>query len=93
MRYFNVIMKDLERTLKALANKRRLAILQYLKKAKEATVGDIAGEIKLSFAATSRHLGVLSAADIVEKEQRSLEMWYSLNSSYSQAAKNIVALL
>ena len=71
-------MKELERILKALANKRRLAIIKYLKKAKEATVGDISEEIKLSFKATSKHLGVLANADIVEKEQRSLQMWYSL---------------
>ena len=71
-------MKELERILKALANKRRLAIVQYLKKNNEANVGDIAETIKLSFKATSKHLGILAAADIVEKEQRSLQMWYSL---------------
>jgi len=79
-------MKELERILKALANKRRLAIIKYLKKEKEATVGEIAGEINLSFKATSKHLGVLANADIIEKEQRSLQMWYSL----SPASHNIV---
>ncbi len=62
-------MKKLERTLKALANKRRFAILRFLKKEKEATVGYIAGEMSLSFKATSKHIGILAAADIVEKEQ------------------------
>ena len=74
-------MKNLERLLKALANKRRLAIVAYLKKEKEAIVGDIAREIKLSFTATSKHLSVLAAADVVEKEQRGLQMWYRLSAS------------
>ncbi len=82
-------MKELERTLKALANRRRLAIVKYLKKAKEATVGDIAEEIKLSFKATSKHLGVLANADIVEKEQRSLQMWYKLSPDAHSVAKYI----
>ncbi|MCR4279699.1 MAG: metalloregulator ArsR/SmtB family transcription factor [Candidatus Zambryskibacteria bacterium] len=72
-------MKNLERLLKAFANRRRLAIIKHLKKKGEANVGDIAEHINLSYKATSKHLGVLASADIVEKEQRSLEMWYSLS--------------
>ena len=64
-------MRELERILKALANRRRLAILKYLKKTHEATVGEIAGEIKLSFKSTSKHLCVLAGADIIERDQRS----------------------
>lgn len=71
-------MKEYERILKALANKRRLAIIIFLKKDKQATVGDIARKIKLSFKATSKHLGLLAAVDIVEKEQVGLQMWYRL---------------
>ncbi len=82
-------MKELERQLKALANRRRLAIVKFLKKEKEATVGDIAETIKLSFKATSKHLGVLAAADIVDKEQRSLQMWYRLSLSIHHVSKYI----
>jgi len=82
-------MKDLERILKALANKRRLAIVRFLRKEKEATVGDIAETIKLSFKATSKHLGVLASADIVDKEQRSLQMWYHLSHTIPPIAKHI----
>lgn len=82
-------VKKFERVLKALANKRRLAIVAYLKKEKEAPVGEIANAINLSFTATSKHLGVLSNADIVEKEQRSLQMWYSLSSALPLVAKHI----
>ncbi len=65
--------------LKALANGRRLALIKYLGREKEATVSELAEKINLSFKATSKHLAVLYGADIVEKKQRGLEMWYSLS--------------
>ena len=86
-------MKELEKTLKALANKRRLAILKYLKKNQPATVGNIANEIDLSFKSTSKHLGILSAADIVEKDQRSLQMFYRIAAHHDMAAARIISLL
>lgn len=86
-------MKELERTLKAVANKRRLAILAYLKKNREATVGQIAEAIHLSFRSTSKHLGILGAADIVEKEQRGIEVHYSLSSVQPSAVKSILNLI
>ncbi len=81
--------KEMERLLKALANKRRLEIVKYLKNKKEATVTDIASGIKLSFKATSKHLGLLYSADLVEKEQRSLQMYYRLQPSLTPVAKYI----
>lgn len=86
-------MKNLERTIKAFANKRRLAILKYLKQEKEASVSDIAKEISLSFKSTSKHLAILLAVDIVEKEQRSLQMFYRLSAIQKPAAKYILSLL
>lgn len=86
-------IKGLERTLKALANKRRLAILHLLKRDGPATVGDIADEIRLSFKATSRHLGVLAAADIVEKEQQSLNMFYRLASVQTLTARHVISIV
>ena len=70
--------KDLEKIIKAIANRRRLAILKYIDKSKEARVSDIAEAIKLSFKATSKHLGILRAADIVDYEQRGVEYYYRL---------------
>jgi DNA-binding transcriptional ArsR family regulator len=70
--------KKLEKILKAVANRRRVAILAYLKKEKEVKVGNIAEQIHLSFNATSKHLGILFASNLVDKDQRSLEMWYRL---------------
>ena len=71
--------KELERILKALANKRRLAILSFLRKKKEANVGEIAVTIHLSIKSTSRHLAVLSGVDILDREQRSSEVFYKVN--------------
>jgi DNA-binding transcriptional ArsR family regulator len=71
-------VKKLEKILKTLANNRRLAIIYYLKKRKNAKVGDIANAINLSFTSTSKHLMRLFNADILEKEQKNLEMWYKL---------------
>lgn len=85
-------MRKLEKILKALANRRRLAILKYLKENKEAPVAEIAHEINLSFKATSKHLSVLSAVDIIEREQRSSQMFYRLSSEQEPSAKYIVSM-
>jgi len=82
-------IKQTERILKALANRRRLAIMRYLRERKEASVGDIANEIRISFKATSKHLGILAGADIVEREQRGLQMWYRPSSGTHPLAKYI----
>ncbi|MEK7464860.1 MAG: metalloregulator ArsR/SmtB family transcription factor [Patescibacteria group bacterium] len=86
-------MKELEKPLKALANRRRLAILKYLKQNREASVGEIAGAIKLSFRATSKHLGILTATDILDKEQRSLTVHYRLATPLPRTARAIIHLV
>lgn len=85
--------KELEKILKALANRRRLAILNYLKSRRQASVGEIAGAIKLSFRATSKHLIILSAADILDKEQQNLQVFYSIADLLPPAAKSIISLV
>lgn len=85
--------KELERTLKGLGNQRRLNIVRYLKKEKEASVGDIADAIGLSFKSTSRHLSVLSAADIVEREQRRIQVFYSLSSTKNSLTRYVISIL
>lgn len=82
-------MREIEKILKVLANKRRLAIIKYLKKNKEAKVGNIADEIGISFKATSKHLALLFSADILEREQRSLQMWYRLSLRQDSISKYI----
>ncbi|MCR4281288.1 MAG: metalloregulator ArsR/SmtB family transcription factor [Candidatus Kaiserbacteria bacterium] len=85
--------KELERIMKALANRRRLSIVAFLKKRKEATVGDIAEEIKLSFRSTSKHLGVLTMAGILEREQRSIQMYYKVASDIPAPARIILSVV
>ena len=84
--------------MKALANRRRLAILSFLKKGSEkkggeASVGNIAEKIRLSFKATSKHLGVLSSAGILDREQKSLQMFYYLSTDLPAPARLIISLL
>ena len=86
-------MRDFERPLKALANRRRLSILQLLKREREATVGDIAASIRLSFRSTSRHLAILAAADIVGREQRGVEVFYHLARDQHSIVRSIITLL
>jgi len=86
-------MKQTEKTLKALANRRRLAIIKYLDKNTKATVGDIAQEIKLSFKATSKHLIILLNADILDREQINLQMCYRLNKPLSSIVKSVLLVL
>jgi DNA-binding transcriptional ArsR family regulator len=87
------INSELERVLKALANRRRLMILVYLKSKKEATVGEIAHFISLSFKSTSKHLTILRAANLVEKDQQGLEVYYRLLDPLPSSAKSILNLL
>lgn len=71
-------IKETERILKALANKRRIIIVQWLHKDPPMSVGDLSKKLKLSFKSTSKHLAVLRAASIIEAEQSGLVMNYRL---------------
>ncbi|OGI94419.1 hypothetical protein A3A03_03955 [Candidatus Nomurabacteria bacterium RIFCSPLOWO2_01_FULL_40_18] len=86
-------MRETEKILKALANHRRLSIAKYLNKVGSASVGEIAGEIKLSFKATSKHLGIMRAADILDREQINLTMIYSLNKPLNPILKTTLSTL
>jgi DNA-binding transcriptional ArsR family regulator len=85
--------KELEKVLKALANRRRMAIVRLLKEKPEITVKDIASSIKLSIKATSKYLGILYASNIVDREQRSLLVFYRLSSNMKPETKKIADLL
>lgn len=85
--------KELEKIFKALANRRRLLILNFLKKKKRANVGEIAEAIKLSFKSTSRHLNVLISAGILDKEQSSLYVFYSFSSEQNEVLKIVLGII
>jgi DNA-binding transcriptional ArsR family regulator len=83
----------MEKTLKALANRRRLAIIKYLKNEGEAAVGDISRAINLSFKATARHLATLFAADILEKEQRNIFVFYRISKNCKDVSRAVIKLI
>ena len=72
------VLRGTEKILKALANRRRLSILKYIRKTGRVGVSSISEEIKLSFKATSKHLSILAAAELVEREQFGLRVEYFL---------------
>jgi DNA-binding transcriptional ArsR family regulator len=86
-------MKETEKVLKALANRRRLAIIKLLNGVAKASVGQVAKEIKLSFKATSKHLGILRTADILEREQVNLQMYYSIIRPISNIVRSVLDVL
>ena len=86
-------IKEMERQLKALANKRRLAILKFLASKEPASVGSIAEEIKLSFKSTSNHLLILSACDLLDREQTSTTVLYRLTRPVSPLVKTVLSIL
>ena len=86
-------MGYLEKILKAFANRRRIAIVHYLKKHREASVGEIAAAIRLSLKATSKHLAILFAADIIEKDQRILQMFYRITGDTKPLTRTIIKFL
>ena len=83
----------IERVLKALANRRRLAIIQFLRTKGHVSVGDIAEHIRLSFAATSRHHKTLDAADLVEYTQVNTTVNYSLPKNKHPALDAVLKLI
>jgi len=86
-------MNEYEKILKALGNRRRLAIVKCLKTKKRVTVGEIARSIKLSFKSTSRHLGVLSSIDILDREYDRLSVFYSLSPKLPVLVQKVVSVL
>lgn len=81
-----------EKIYKALANKRRLAIIQCLSKEEKITVGDISEKIKLSLTSTSKHLQILKNTGLVDNEQINTEQYYYLvnkNNSFIKQALSV----
>ena len=72
-------MKNLEKLLRGLGNRRRLAILQLLIKYQRLSVGELASSIGLSFKSTSRHLRIMRQLEFVDFEQRGTTVYYFLS--------------
>ena len=83
--------KELEKIFKALANRRRLSIISLLKNEKDLSVGNIAEKIKLSFKSTSKHLSILASVDIIEKEQKSSQVFYKISPNLNESIRKILS--
>lgn len=83
-------MNKLERLFKALANRRRLAIIALLHKRKEICVTDVAMKLNLSIKSTSKHLNVLQQVDIVERVKMGLVVFYFLKPFPDPIIKDIL---
>ncbi len=73
----------LQKTLNALADPTRRAILELLKGGRKPA-GEIAERFDISFAAVSRHLSVLRGADLIRDRREGKFIFYELNASILQ---------
>ena len=90
---FNRMVEDtvvLDRTYRALGDATRRRLLVTLG-AGEARITDLAAPLPISFAAAARHVGVLEAAGLVEREVRGREHWLSVRSAGLQPAAAWIA--
>ena len=67
----------LDRAYSALADPTRRRLLEALR-AGDARISDLAAPLPMTFAGVSRHIGVLEAAGLVQREVRGREHWVSL---------------
>ena len=81
-----MVEQELNRVFHALGDPTRRAILDRLA-AGEATVGHLSRPIPLSFAAVSKHLGVLERAGLVTRETRGRERMCRLNPAAIEDAR------
>lgn len=86
-------VRNMERVLKALANKRRLAILHHLVKNRSATVGELAALNRIAMGSTSRHLSILKGVDLVDQEQKSVEIYYRLTVDGERLIQKLTTIL
>ena len=67
----------LDRAYSALADSTRRRLLEALREG-ETRISDLAAPLPMTFAGVSRHIGVLEAAGLVQREIRGREHWVSL---------------
>lgn len=78
------------RAFAALADPTRRALLVALRGG-ESRISDLAAPLPMSFAAVSRHVGVLEEAGLVQREVRGREHWLSVRADGLRAAEAWIA--
>ncbi|HEV3174060.1 MAG TPA: metalloregulator ArsR/SmtB family transcription factor [Actinocrinis sp.] len=76
----------LDRTYAALADPTRRALIVALR-AGGARITDLAAPFPMTFAGVSRHVGVLEAAGLVQRERRGREHWVALRPDALETAE------
>lgn len=71
-------MKTAERSLKALANRRRLAIVVYLERNGEATIADLAEDMRAPYKTVAWNTRKLLMVDILDQQRRGPFVYYRL---------------
>ena len=87
------LMTSMSQVLKALANPRRLAILQSLRQHRQASVIELSHVLKLSFRSTSKHLQVLSQQGLVEPERAGMQVDYHLGKKLPRRVRKLLMLI
>jgi len=82
-----------ETLFKALANRRRLKTIRYLKKYGEKSVTDVAGVIGISVRSTVKHLSVLSNAGLVSERKKGSYVLYRIRGRLEPLAAGIIVQL
>lgn len=73
-------LKDWDQVFRALAHESRRRILTVLNaRGGKMSAGEIAGRFSCAWATTTRHLGVLREAGLVEVKKTGREVFYELN--------------
>jgi len=81
---------QLDRAYAALADPTRRALMMALRSG-DARITDLADPLPMSFAAVSRHLGVLESAGLVRREIRGREHWLSVRPDGLRAAERWIS--
>lgn len=82
--------KELIKIFKALGNERRFLIFKHIINKKELSVSQIAELIQLSFKSVSRHLSVLTNANLLQVRQVNLNRFYSINPSIPKVILGLI---
>lgn len=77
----------LNNTFRALADPTRRAILERLRNGPK-TIGELAEPLSISFAATSKHLGILEGAALIHREKRGRERVCHLETGHLREAQD-----
>lgn len=85
-------IRSLEKLYKAVANKRRLMLLQILSSRRGLSVTDLADKIKLTFRSASKHLQVLAGEGLIEARQRGKFVTYQITADPEPAQRKLLEL-